>query len=107
MTLFFVLVCLAVLGCVLAVAAGWISAGLDDAASPLPPAALPPGEVTPGDVDAVRFAPALRGYRMDQVDAALDRLSDELERTRGELRACREQIAVAAPGPGPEEPDAP
>lgn len=39
---------------------------------------LPAGTVEPADIDDVRFAVALRGYRMDQVDAVLDRISEEL-----------------------------
>jgi DivIVA domain-containing protein len=39
---------------------------------------LPEGQVSSDDVDAVRFAIAFRGYRMDQVDVVLDRLRQEL-----------------------------
>ena len=45
-----------------------------------------PGELSRGDVAAVRFDRAVRGYRMDQVDALLDRLADELA-ARDELIA--------------------
>lgn len=31
-------------------------------------------------IDGLRFTVAFRGYRMDEVDAALDRLTDELDR---------------------------
>ena len=41
---------------------------------------LPDGPLGPGDLDAVRFPLALRGYRMADVDAVLDRLRDELAR---------------------------
>lgn len=41
---------------------------------------LPDGRVEPVDVDDVHFAVAFRGYRMDQVDSVLDRLSEELIR---------------------------
>lgn len=50
----------------------------------MPPATTSSGEpllpavVGPSDVDALRFDRAFRGYRMDQVDAALDRLRSEL-----------------------------
>jgi DivIVA domain-containing protein len=33
-----------------------------------------------GDVTAARFSLALRGYRMSEVDAALDRLAEEIAR---------------------------
>ncbi len=39
---------------------------------------LPEGPLAPRDLDAVRFPLALRGYRMADVDAVLDRLRDEL-----------------------------
>ena len=40
---------------------------------------LPEGDVDRAEVDGLRFTLALRGYRMDEVDAVLDRLVDELE----------------------------
>jgi DivIVA domain-containing protein len=39
---------------------------------------LPDGPVEAVAVDRTRFALAFRGYRMDEVDAVLDRLRDEL-----------------------------
>lgn len=59
-----------------------------------------PGELTRGDVAAVRFHRAARGYRMDQVDAVLDRLADE-------LAARDELIAQLRHGPGREGDGAP
>lgn len=44
-----------------------------------PPGRLPDGEVHADEVAAVRFTTALRGYRMAEVDAVLDRLTAELE----------------------------
>ncbi len=41
---------------------------------------LPDGRIEPVDVDDVNFAVAFRGYRMDQVDSVLERLSEELIR---------------------------
>lgn len=38
------------------------------------------------DVDAVRLAPALRGYRCEQVDAVLDALGAELDRLDAEVQ---------------------
>ena len=35
-------------------------------------------EFGPGEISAVRFDTALRGYRMDQVDAVLDRLQTRI-----------------------------
>jgi DivIVA domain-containing protein len=62
-------------------------------------------------VDRVRFSPALRGYRMDEVDDVVDRLVDELRRLEqevAELRARRAPESSSAPGrylPGDGWPD--
>ena len=40
------------------------------------------GPLTGGDLRGVRFTTALRGYRMSEVDALLDRLATELEERR-------------------------
>lgn len=37
-------------------------------------------ELAAGDLRTVRFSVALRGYRMSEVDALLDRLAGEMER---------------------------
>lgn len=71
-----------VLGVVATVAAGRIGF--------LPPAesrlgADPPGrDLRPEDLRTVRFSLALRGYRMSEVDALLDRAADTWESDRGE-----------------------
>lgn len=100
MSIFLVLVAIAVLG---AVAFALVDrrrpdgqeavphhdfAGLGEPAPSLP-AVLLPDEPDAADVGAIRFAPALRGYRMDQVDEVLDRLAAALEErdaTIAELR---------------------
>ena len=89
MTLLLTLLIMAVIGLVAAVAAGRIGGGLDEPASSLPGRGLPPGPFTLEEVDRVRFSPALRGYRMDEVDDVLDRLVDELRRREEELAALR------------------
>lgn len=87
MTLLLLLLALAVVAGVAAVAAGLVTGGLDDPVSSVPPRGLPPGPIHPGDLAQLRFAPALRGYRMDQVDAAIDRLAEEIDRLQAELAA--------------------
>jgi DivIVA domain-containing protein len=42
------------------------------------PVDLPDEPLRPGDLDQLRFGVGLRGYRMDQVDAVLDRVAAEL-----------------------------
>lgn len=41
---------------------------------------LPEGDVRPEDVRWLRFSVVFRGYRMDEVDAVLDRLAEEIAR---------------------------
>ena len=43
-----------------------------------PDLSLPAGPLRPADVEGVRFTMALRGYRMGEVDAVLERLAAEL-----------------------------
>ena len=52
---------------------------LADAPPDRPDLGLPQEPLTADDVDGVRFSMALRGYRMDEVDAVLTRLARELE----------------------------
>jgi DivIVA domain-containing protein len=42
-------------------------------------AAMPTGPIGSTDLRRVRFPVAFRGYRMDDVDALLDRLAEQLE----------------------------
>jgi DivIVA domain-containing protein len=97
-TLLLTLLIMAVIGIVAAVAAGRIGGGLDDAASSLPGRGLPPGPFTLRDVDRVRFSPALRGYRMDEVDDVVDRLVDEVRRLEDEVALLRDRRGEDAPG---------
>jgi DivIVA domain-containing protein len=64
---------------------------------PLPPGAtptrLPAGEVYGEDVRELRFQQVVRGYRMDEVDWALGRLADELDRAAVERNALRARVA--------------
>ena len=57
--------------------------------------ALPDGPLRASDVEALRFPLAVRGYRMADVDAALQRLADEL--------AARDRLIadLAEQGEGP------
>jgi DivIVA domain-containing protein len=86
----FTLLTVVVLGLVAAVALGWIGGGLEPPTSSVPPTGLPEGTLSPEDLDRVRFTPALRGYRMDQVDAALDRMAGELARRDAEISRLRQ-----------------
>jgi DivIVA domain-containing protein len=57
---------------------------------------LPDRRLTSHDVGGLRFRTGLRGYRMDEVDRALDRLRDALH--EAEARAAELELAVAASG---------
>ena len=97
MTLVAVLVVLAVIGVVAAVVTGAVRGDLDEPTSNLAPSGLPEGDLSAEDVRAVRFSLGFRGYRMDQVDEVLDRLTLELARRDAELHAVREQASDAPP----------
>ncbi len=96
MTLLFTVLAVGVLGLVVAVALGRIGGGMADPASSLPPTGLPEGgDLSFEDLNAVRFAPALRGYRMDQVDEVLDRFADALAQRDAEIRRLRGELGRA------------
>jgi DivIVA domain-containing protein len=101
-TLLLTLLVLAVAVAVAAVATGRITGGLDAPVSSLPARPLPAdGEVGPADVERVRFSPALRGYRMEEVDRTLDRLVLELARRDEVIAGLRHRLGE------PEGPDRP
>lgn len=105
MTLFHLLIVLAVLAGVAAVAAGKVTGGLPEPTSTRPDIELvtdEPGDagsvgsvgtVGTKDVDEIRFSVGFRGYRMDEVDDVLDRLGLELGAREEEIRELREQLA--------------
>ncbi len=78
MSIVLLLAVLAVLAGVALVAAGRGSAMPDADPDRAPLGVLPPDTVGPPDVQRLRFSLAFRGYRMDEVDDVLDRLTAEL-----------------------------
>jgi DivIVA domain-containing protein len=87
------LLVIAVVAAVAAVATGRITGAMDDPVSSLPARPLPDdGEIGPADVARVRFSPALRGYRMEEVDRALDRLVAEISRRDELIADLRERL---------------
>jgi DivIVA domain-containing protein len=80
-----VIVVLAVIGVVAAVVVGAVRGDLAEPASSLPPSGLPEGDLTTDDLEAVRFSLGFRGYRMDEVDEVLERVTAELARRDAEL----------------------
>lgn len=61
-----------------------------------PAGTLPAGPLLPGDVAALRFGLAVRGYRMAEVDEALDRLQDALAERDERLAALEAEVADLA-----------
>ncbi|GAA1936381.1 DivIVA domain-containing protein [Nocardioides marmoribigeumensis] len=95
---FFSVLIVAVMG-VAAVAATGRLGGLSETYDDRPDSRVPAdGPLTAEDLEAVRFTSALRGYRMSEVDALLDRLVEELRAAQG----ARPRPADAEPVPEPE-----
>ena len=95
------LVAVALVVTVLGVASGRIPVDpLAEAVHTTPDTGLP-DEPTASDVDAVRFDTAMRGYRVDEVDAHLEALRDELAARERALSDLRSQ-----PSRGPRPPEA-
>lgn len=92
-TLFLLLVAVVLVAVVAAVASGRLRGGLEEPVTSRPYRSLPQQPLTPADVDAIEFSSAFRGYRMDEVDAVLDRLRDELAARDAELAELREQVS--------------
>ncbi|HWC33783.1 MAG TPA: DivIVA domain-containing protein [Mycobacteriales bacterium] len=63
---------------------------------------LPDRPLTSHDVGSLRFRIGLRGYRMDEVDRALDRLRDALR--DAEERSAAAPEPVAGPSSAPAKP---
>ncbi len=75
---FFAILLVLLMGGVAVVAAGRgqpMSQAYDDRPDPL----LPVGEIHGDDLRRTRFSLAVRGYRMSEVDALLDRLARQLD----------------------------
>ncbi|WP_432564598.1 DivIVA domain-containing protein [Kineococcus sp. SYSU DK003] len=89
MTVVLLVLVLLVVGAVVAVVTGRVSGALGPQTSSRPYRGLPEGPVVATDVDAVRFSLGVRGYRMDEVDAVLDRLREEIRERDEELAAWR------------------
>ena len=105
------LVYVLVVGVVAAViyAATALLAGRGEELEPMPPGAtptrLPARDLTGVDVRGLRFQQAFRGYRMSEVDWALDRLAAEVDALRARL-AVHEGRPAPAPADQEEEPEA-
>lgn len=84
---------------------GRVDGSLADVTTTMSHVPLPDDPLTPGDLDGLRFDTALRGYRMSQVDAVVDRLRREIARLDDELaRVVSPGPGWAAPAPAPAAP---
>lgn len=83
---------------VIVMAVGGFISGWFPGMQPAPPDVtddnLPPGRLAATDVDRARFGLAFRGYRMDEVDAVLDRLRDRLVQYEAELADLRGAVVT-------------
>lgn len=104
MPVLFVLLALAVLVAVALVAAGrWDS--LADAPHDRAPFEVADPPIGGGNLDGCDgpgFAVAFRGYRMDQVDAVLDRLSVELATRDARIAELEDALALPAASQDPD-----
>ena len=64
---------------------GRVDGSLADATTSMSHVPLPEDRLTPDDIDGLRFDTAIRGYRMSEVDAVVDRLRREIVELRAEL----------------------
>ena len=102
----FILLLFAVIGVVAALLSGRLATSMAPPTANRPVTGLPGSPLDSTDVEMVRFSVGLRGYRMDEVDDALDRLRDEIGMLRKELRARDDEIVslrsakTSAPEPG-------
>jgi DivIVA domain-containing protein len=85
---------------------GRVDGSLADATTTMSHVPLPDDQLTPDDIDALRFDTAMRGYRMSQVDAVVDRLRREIGDLDDELSRARQAgraLATTATSPGSSE----
>lgn len=95
--LILLLVAVAVVGVVAAVAVGRVQGGLEGPVRSRRDNALPERRLDDTDLAAARFSVGLRGYRMDEVDAALDRVQAELRERDAELERLRQALRDRQP----------
>lgn len=93
MTLILLYLVVLILVAIVLFGVGSVLFGRGESLPPLPrgttATVLPASGVTGADVDALTFTQTLRGYKVSEVDWALDRLGQEIDALRGELAAVR------------------
>jgi DivIVA domain-containing protein len=101
--LLFLFVVLAVLAAIALVAAGRGDALPEPLPDRAPFSGLSDGDLRPDDIGRLRFAVGLRGYRMDQVDLVLDRLTEALKAR--DARIAELEAAGRMAPPPPDDPE--
>lgn len=93
--LIYLVVMILVAGVVFLIAS--VAFGRGEELAALPPGAsptrLPAGGVTAEDVNELRFQQVFRGYKMSEVDWALDRIGREVDGLRSRVAELEEQLA--------------
>ena len=91
---------------------GRVDGSLADATTTMSHVPLPDDQLTPDDIDELRFDTAMRGYRMSQVDAVIERMRREIGDLDDELSRARQANSALATTPtssetfeSPESPD--
>ena len=109
MTLVFELLAAALLLFLVGAAATGRLGGLVEATPDRADVSLPPGRLHPDDANDARFTMAFRGYRMDEVDATVDRFvaelrarDEELADKDTELARLAKQVEAASVAPTPQ-----
>jgi DivIVA domain-containing protein len=90
------LVLLAVIAVIAVVAVGRGGSLGDVEPDRSPRGELPRGEVDRAAIDSLRFTVGFRGYRMDEVDAVLDRLAAELQARDARIAELQQRPAREA-----------
>ena len=85
---------------------GRVDGSLADATTTMSHVPLPDDQLTPADIDELRFDTALRGYRMSEVDAVIDRLRREIGDLDDELARVRQVDSALAARPSSAEAEA-
>lgn len=109
MGILFLLLGVAVIGGAALLISGRWRDGLPDTAAEefeAPLAAVPLGDVSAADLEDIRLDQAVRGYRMDEVDALVERLGAEISSRDDEIRRLRGESSADDFG-DPTSPDDP
>ncbi|HET7303484.1 MAG TPA: DivIVA domain-containing protein [Segeticoccus sp.] len=92
MVVLLVVIVVVLVGLTAAAVAGRIGGGTPPPVSTRSFQPLPPGELAADDLGELQFDQALRGYRMDQVDAVIERLFTELRQRDTEITELRDRL---------------